>query len=121
MTNKEDETLFAKSALLNKAGHNSTAAIAASIINYYGNTPSVELQMSDCSRVVTLDFPILEEADRENTLFKLDTLLSVLTDFRSAVSEACDDAEKVQIKREKAKKKKAKKKTKKAKRRYEIN
>ena len=112
MSKKKEKGIFAKSALLNKAGFNSTAAISATVINEYGDTPSIDLQITDCYRAISFNFSIYEEADRDNTLYKLDTLLSVLMDFRDAVSESCDKAVIAQAKREKKarKEKKAKKK-----------
>jgi len=105
VTKKKEKILFAKSALLNKAGYNSTAAISATVINDYGDNPSIELQLTDCYKAITFDFSLYEEIDRDNTLYKLDTLLDVLVDFRHAVSDACDKAKIVQIKREKASRK----------------
>lgn len=118
MGNKKEKTLFAKSALLNIAGHNSTAAISATVIHDYGDNPSVELQLTDCYRAINYDFSLHEEEDRENTLYKLDTMIGILTEFRDAVGEACVKAEAVQAKREK-KIRKAKKKAKKAKKKNE--
>jgi len=114
MKQKKERITFAESALLNRVGHNSTAAICATVINDYGDNPSVDLQITDCYRAVNFDFSVHEEDDRDNALYKLDILIGVLTNFREAVSDACDKAVIVQAKREKAvrKKKKAAKKKK---------
>ena len=103
MAKKKEKILFAKGALLNKAGHNSTAAISASVINNYGENPSIDLQITDCYRAITFDFSVHDAAD--NSLYKLDTLIGILTDFRDAVSKACDNAVLAQEKREKREKK----------------
>jgi len=111
MTRKK-KTLFAKNAMLNKAGHHSTGAIAASIVTEtYSETPDVQLQISDCSRAVSLSLGVWDAEERENSLLKLDIMLEVIMGLKDALEVACDKEVKRQRKETK-KKKKAKKKEK---------
>lgn len=45
----------------------------------------VELKISDCDRTVSLDFDGYDEDGRANSLHKIDTLVSVLTQFSEAL------------------------------------
>ena len=98
--------------MLNKAGHHSTGAIAASIVTEtYSETPDVQLQISDCSRAVSLSLGVWDAEERENSLLKLDIMLEVIMGLKDALEVACDKEVKRQRKETK-KKKKAKKKEK---------
>jgi len=110
MGNKKRKTLFAKNAMLNKAGHHSTGAIAASIVTEtYSNTPDVSLQISDCSRAVSLSLGVWDAEERENSLLKLDIMLDVIMDLKDALEVACEEQEEQERKEAKKKKKEAKK------------
>jgi hypothetical protein len=78
--------------LLNPPGFQSTAAIVAEVRNskhpdnnrYYSQVALI--QISDCDRKVTLDFaPGESPAQDEADLYKVDTLLRVLKDFRKGL------------------------------------
>lgn len=49
--------------------------------------PRVILEISDCSNRIELEFEVTSEAQRANSLHKIDTLIEVLTRFRSALAE----------------------------------
>jgi len=111
MAKEKRKTLFARNAMLNKAGHNSTGAIAASVVKeVYSDRPDVSLQISDCSRAVSLELGLWSAEERENTLYKLDILLDVIMDLKDAVEDACVWTDKLERKEAKKEKKKAKKK-----------
>lgn len=44
-----------------------------------------KLDFADCSRVVNMAIDLDDEYSRENAIYKVDTLISVLTDFREAL------------------------------------
>ena len=73
-------------ALLNLPGHESTAAIVAEITRPSAEYPDITLVISDCSRVIHLSFDRGGTPDeRENNLYKVDTLISVLREFRKGL------------------------------------
>lgn len=90
-------------ALLNRAGHESTAAIVAEIedtrkwglgkdkhgrpLTNYASEPDYTFQISDCSRVISLDLRFDEPSYRRNNLHKIDTLIRTLEKFRDAVED----------------------------------
>jgi hypothetical protein len=73
-------------ALLNLPGHQSTAAIVAEITMEGSSTyPDYTLKISDCSRAVDLELDFDTADSRENNLYKIDTMLDVLKEFRKGV------------------------------------
>jgi hypothetical protein len=48
--------------------------------------PKIELQIADCTNVINLEFSLADARLRENSLFKIDTLLSALHRFRDALA-----------------------------------
>lgn len=96
----KERFIFAKNAMLNKAGYNSTAAIAAKIEKWGKGEPEIDLQISDCLRSINFEFSLHDEGDRENTLYKIDTMLEVLMDFRDAVEAEIPAAERRERKRD---------------------
>jgi hypothetical protein len=84
------------SKLLNRTGYHSTAAIATEIeINRYGkNTTTVDgtIYLSDCYRQISLDVSANDAKELKNSLYKIDTLLSVLEKTRLNLQEAYDEA-----------------------------
>lgn len=84
---------FAISALLNKPGFHSTAAIAAHVkaprcYNKKGRYIDGTITISDCIRAIDLDVSGTKPEDYDNALYKIDTLISVLTEFRKAYVKA---------------------------------
>jgi hypothetical protein len=51
---------------------------------------SSTLRISDCSRVIELDFPTGNDDTRAATMFKLDLLIETLTGFRAALQAGCE-------------------------------
>jgi hypothetical protein len=70
---------------LNRPSHNSIAMIYARVAK-----GSVELKIADCDRVVSLDFGDYDAAERENSLYKIDRLVDVLSQFRDALHKKMD-------------------------------
>jgi hypothetical protein len=48
------------------------------------------LRISDCSRVIELDFPTGAGGHRDASMFKLDLLIETLTRFRAALQVGCE-------------------------------
>lgn len=92
-------------ALLNMPGYQSTAAIVAEIqdtseipieqtpggrpidrhtVEYSLVPVRGQLQISDCTRAIEFDVAMVDSSENtyENTLFKLDTMIEALTEFR---------------------------------------
>lgn len=44
--------------------------------------------ISDCSRKVSLDFDTYDEEDRKNVMYKIDTLINALVEYRNYIAEA---------------------------------
>jgi hypothetical protein len=100
----KDKIVFARQAFLNLPGHNSTAAIVASItqgeLNEHedNQTVDVELHISDCNRTISFDFDLYNKAERENALYKVETIISVLTEFRDEIKKASKHQTKFELK-----------------------
>lgn len=68
-------------AFLNKEDYHSTAAVCFSV-SYWHNSdnipqPDGEIEISDCSRTITLDLGMDDEAELDNSIYKLKTLSEV--------------------------------------------
>jgi hypothetical protein len=86
---------------LNKRGHHSTAAIFAEVrVDRYHNNSEATLAISDCRRRIELDFPWVggfhfhkKASEMSNALYKLDTLIDTLTQFREALLSSWEEVE----------------------------
>ena len=81
---------FANNSLLNLPGHHSTAAISWNVIvePSRNHAPS-DLDISDCSRAINLAFIVDDELeDFENSIFKVNVLISELNKFKKALYKA---------------------------------
>lgn len=67
---------------LNKPGYHSVGAILARCENN-----GYELVMSDCNHTVSFSIDAYDVPGRENTLYKVDTMIRVLTEFREALAK----------------------------------
>lgn len=102
-------------ALLNRAPHHTTAAIVAEVEDTrswkddevrgrkVGTTvegkpeeevdvswelePESTFQIANCDRSIAFEINFTSAGERANSLFKLDTLISTLTEFRAAVED----------------------------------
>ena len=93
----KDTKMWANNGMLNKPGFNSTASYAYKIdlpngkvkIRGYNGYPHAEFHISGCSRdAVELEFEVASGSGFNNALFKVDTLLEALTDFRRDLMHA---------------------------------
>jgi hypothetical protein len=83
---------FYERLFLNPPRHHGGAYILAEVTS--GENPSnrwvaSELKISDCARVIELDFPVGYPDARQASMFKLDLLIETLTAFRSALQAGC--------------------------------
>ena len=58
-----------------------------------GRHPRLELQIADCVNTINLEFSLVTPQLRENSLFKIDTLLGALQRFRDALALEAELAE----------------------------
>ena len=108
---KKEDVIFERREFLNLAGHNGQANIVANIVkDRWSNDDSlnrnvdIKLDFADCSRVITMDFNIDNEYDRENAIHKVDVLIDVLKDFRKVLIKECKTQERLEVKRAKKEK-----------------
>jgi hypothetical protein len=102
---KKKNVVFARKEFLNLPGLNSTGNIVTHITVEEENDrgyryDDIKLDIADCVRVVNIDFDVGSEYERENSLHKVDTLISVLQDFRVALVKECEIQAKLELKRE---------------------
>lgn len=87
---------FGKRAMLNKPGHESTAAIVAEIKDTSKDPireeaaswipePTYTLQISDCSRSVSFDLDFGTKSGRKNNFFKVRKMIEVLQAFEAGL------------------------------------
>ena len=91
---KKEDVSFERKEFLNLAGHQGQANIVAYIVNdawdksdKLERNVDIKLDIADCSRVISMSIDDYSEDDRENSLYKVDTLIEVLTDFRKALKK----------------------------------
>ena len=53
----------------------------------HGDEPQFVLEIADCTKAINLEFSVASPELRENSLFKIDTLLGALHRFRDALAE----------------------------------
>jgi hypothetical protein len=90
--------LYGERHLLNQPGFHSTAAIVAEIedtadlapLPDYAPAPRYTLMISDCYKVVNIEIDFSSEEERENSLNKVDLMLSALTAFRQGLVKEQD-------------------------------
>ena len=91
---KKDKLIFCKREFLNMPGHHSMANIVTSITKYRDEDiekghryVEIHVGIADCSRTITVAWDYDDEADRKNSLHKIDTLINTLTEFREALEK----------------------------------
>lgn len=88
-----EKLAHARKDLLNKPGFHSTAAISSVIkisfeedgVGKKNGFVDINFQMSDCHRSINLDFPIGDEARFDNSMFKIQTLIDHMVEFRDGM------------------------------------
>jgi hypothetical protein len=94
MTSDSSTSRYYHRTFLNDEGFHGTAAALAHIdIERYDNlaSPTVQgcLQISDCSRAVTLDFAVHSAAEAVNAVLKARRLRDLLAEFCAELEGAC--------------------------------
>jgi hypothetical protein len=97
---KKEDVIFERKEFLNLPGHNGMANVVASIVTNRWGKPETDddgnllrrnteyqLDFADCDRKVSMDIDDDDEYSRENALYKVDTLIDVLTEFRDALEK----------------------------------
>ncbi len=74
-------------SLLNLPGMHSVASIVGEV-DLADEYLTTVCSISDCSRVIHLEFAYGTNDDRENNLYKIDTMIDVLRQFRKGVVRA---------------------------------
>lgn len=95
---KKKKYKFSFNGMLNRVGHQSTAAISGSVLvtkrkradgSLYVYS-DVDFQISDCSRTIGLDFNIDSKNEFENSISKCNILINSLVEYKKALQEARD-------------------------------
>lgn len=90
----KDRIKFVGREFLNKPGFHSGSNIYCSISqefysskcdSKYPDYLEVEFNIFDCSRAITLTFDTDNKEDRENSIYKVNTMIDVLTKFRDGM------------------------------------
>ena len=89
---------YRKRKFLNKTGHHSLASIFVEVTdiekdkkNKWAHTPDVTFKISDCSRVLDLDFSMYTETEYKNSLYKIELLEGILAEFKDAFIEGHEE------------------------------
>ena len=62
---------------------------------YVDDTPEFVLEIADCTNAINLEFSVASAQLRENSLFKIDTLIDALQRFRDGLVAEVELAERV--------------------------
>lgn len=89
----KEKKLYYSRRFLNKKGHHSTAFVFSEVTktfckNTKGKNVSyidADLKISDCDRVINLSIELNTKRSTNNTLHKLDTLISTLQELKSII------------------------------------
>lgn len=94
---EESESLrgyrYYRRSFINRPGFHATAFVFATVSRTGADdsqAPHFELVIADCSRSISLSIDAYGEECRANTLYKLDTLITTLTEFRAAYIVECE-------------------------------
>ena len=60
---------------------------------YVDDTPGFVLEIADCTKAINLEFSVDSAELRENSLFKIDTLIGALQRFRNGLAAEVELAE----------------------------
>lgn len=107
---KKKDVIFERKEFLNLPGHNGMANVVTQIVkSKWSNRKdfrdlSITLDFADCDRKVSMDFTVDSKSyNNENALYKVDTLIDVLTEFRGVLKEEIKIQKKLKKKRRKNK------------------
>jgi len=108
---KKEKTIFSKREFLNLPGHHSMANIVVHIVKdreedvEKGNRwIDIHLGIADCTRSVTFAMDYYTKEQRDNAMYKVDTLINTLTEFREALEKELKYQARLERRRERIKK-----------------
>lgn len=84
---------YSSKAFLNQDGFNSDASIFTEFYFYDHHSPhstgnTAEVAIRDCQQRVSLDFDFIDEKTFNNSIYKLNTMIEQLKDFKEVLGEA---------------------------------
>lgn len=84
---------YYKREFLNKPKYHTIAFILASIEKSDGcyREYDCELSIGDCSRIINLDLDLCSNEDYKNSMYKLDKLINILSEFRDKFKESREE------------------------------
>lgn len=93
MANIKKKFLFSNRKFLNLSGSYDTGSLQAEIYQEegYSNYPgdmNYTLKFTDCNKMTSFNFCGETDSDKENSRFKINTMIEVLTDFKSGLEKA---------------------------------
>jgi len=105
--------IFSKRAFINKEGYHSNANVSSNITrNDFGhNGFYATYKLSDCRRTVELSIDLDDLEEYENTIYKLDQILSTTESFRKEILKLKPEIEEI-VKKRKLEEEKEKKESK---------
>lgn len=89
----EDKKIFCRRDFINKEFHNSDASIFSEISLQLENSGKslweyLTLRIRDCDKAIHLQISVEDDSSFENSLFKVDTMMSHLKDLRVGLISA---------------------------------
>jgi len=89
----EKENIFCRRDFINKEFHHSDASICSEVSLHLENNgkslwEDLTLKIRDCDKVVYLQISVEDESSFENSLFKIDTMVSHLQDLKVGLISA---------------------------------
>lgn len=89
----EKENIFCRRDFINKEFHHSDASIFSEVLLHLEKDgkslwEDLTLKIRDCDKVVYLQISVEDESSFENSLFKIDTMVSHLQDLRTGLISA---------------------------------
>jgi hypothetical protein len=109
MANKN--MVYSDRQFLNQPGYNGMANIIANIERVkYDNSKfpeylSIDFGIADCTRQITLTFDCDTPEERQNSLYKANKMVEMLTNFRDALASEFENWEDIEILKKEAKEK----------------
>lgn len=80
---KPREFTFRK--FLNKKGHNALAGLFIETESITSSYPTIEVEISDCRKTISLDFSCYKLENVENAIYKCDVILEGFTKLRKTL------------------------------------
>lgn len=84
---------YYRRSFLNRPGFHASAFVFATVTSTKADDETgcdTELTIADCHRSICLSIECYSEESAANSLYKLDTLIETLTEFREAFKKECE-------------------------------